>query len=753
MRAIQNSCVDSTVKCGGVPAFSSPTTSFIPVISLTLPTPLKEVTQQSRISLRVRLHFHKRFMTTMPKGPSIFDIPLIMDLIGKNLDHRDYVNCTLVNRAFYWHFTPIIWRRLQYHTVTKGRYLHQDPDQDRVKEIFGRNSRWTRDVFLQTSAQRGMTSLLSSSTRTLERLSCFVSPTLVDRNDLVIGSILDMVTNNPELQTFWLTSQIDLPQTSLQRLPEVLSVHPCLTVLKLELTWRPCHAWLQHLLQYLPLTLQDLDLEWKRLKRYTDGVPFSDENWPDKYPNMKRANFTFQMDEDKEEVVHQFLQRCPVLESLSYPTTAERQITTLIPLIQETDFPRLSSIHLGRYNQLTEVQWCQLIVAMEGRIKNFAIDFNFPSMSTHIGSMLATYWADTIESLRFPCLLNSDVQLILTQCPKLRKFDCMWIQDRGDALDDPPMAEWICQGMEVMRLMFIDGRRAGADEEDCSRREARAVGRIERAYTQLGRLTKLKELAIGWKAESTFRDRQNLDMSLESGLWRLSGLKSLELLDISNVRRINVGKPEVQWMADRSSLMSTLSWMESAAISTEKTSPIAPFKLKKFYCLHPSVSVMFEEEDDELVQYPGLEAVKRKDWVCTEMEVFELSFADMRRSRAAEPALSLQEGWCQDGIRHVYQQLGRLTKLQRLAIGWSTPKEFSGGANLDMSLQSGLEHLEGLTSLTTLDIKHVRRLHIGPEEANWMLKSWPALREIRGTKKLDNEIRSLFLERHGMTLK
>ncbi|KAI8358846.1 hypothetical protein B0O80DRAFT_526608 [Mortierella sp. GBAus27b] len=176
-------------------------------------------------------------------------------------------------------------------------------------------------------------------------------------------------------------------------------------------------------------------------------------------------------------------------------------------------------------------------------------------------------------------------------------------------------------------------------------------------------------------------------------------------------------------------------------------------KLKKFYCLHPSVSVMFEEEDDELVQYPGLEAVKRKDWVCTEMEVFELSFADMRRSRAAEPALSLQEGWCQDGIRHVYQQLGRLTKLQRLAIGWSTPKEFSGGANLDMSLQSGLEHLEGLTSLTTLDIKHVRRLHIGPEEANWMLKSWPALREIRGTKKLDNEIRSLFLERHGMTLK
>jgi len=176
-------------------------------------------------------------------------------------------------------------------------------------------------------------------------------------------------------------------------------------------------------------------------------------------------------------------------------------------------------------------------------------------------------------------------------------------------------------------------------------------------------------------------------------------------------------------------------------------------KLKKFQCLHPWVSVMFDEDDDDndLIEYPGLEAMVRDDWVCTELEELELSFSDKRRLEAAEPVRSMQEGWCIQGIQHVYQQVGRLTKLRNLAIGWSTSKGFVDRANLDASLASGLGHLEGLKELTKLDVKHIRRVQIGVPEAEWMLKNWPALKEIRGTRRMDEEVCAMFLD-NNMTL-
>jgi hypothetical protein len=197
---------------------------------------------------------------------------------------------------------------------------------------------------------------------------------------------------------------------------------------------------------------------------------------------------------------------------------------------------------------MTEAQWCGLVVATTGRIKTFDMDAGFPSMATSIGTMLVIHWGATIESLRIPCLLYSDVQWILSRCTKLKKFDCTWTMDRTDIMDDAPVEPWVCTDMQFMQLVFSDGRRHRVEEPSRLQMETRAVQRIEHAYDQLGRLTHLKELRIGWKTERAFWKYPHLDMSLQSGLGRLSELKALETLDMSKIRLLNFGMPEAQWM-------------------------------------------------------------------------------------------------------------------------------------------------------------------------------------------------------------
>ncbi|KAF9090696.1 hypothetical protein BGX27_002196, partial [Mortierella sp. AM989] len=133
------------------------------------------------------------------------------------------------------------------------------------------------------------------------------------------------------------------------------------------------------------------------------------------------------------------------------------------------------------------------------------------------------------------------------------------------------------------------------------------------------------------------------------------------------------------------------------------------------------------------------------NWNCLQLERLEIRFLDGRpplhRSLDtlqidSKPNQSLhQKVQIANGIMKAYQQLGRLTKLKHLRIGWYTglPEgQFESDSNLDMSIKSGLNFLEGLKELQVLDVESIRRVNIGQQEVEWISENWPALREIRG---------------------
>ncbi|KAG0088026.1 hypothetical protein BGZ92_006705 [Podila epicladia] len=85
--------------------------------------------------------------------------------------------------------------------------------------------------------------------------------------------------------------------------------------------------------------------------------------------------------------------------------------------------------------------------------------------------------------------------------------------------------------------------------------------------------------------------------------------------------------------------------------------------------------------------------------------------------------------------RQVYQQLSKLTKLKELRLGdmraaGKTHHAFQWYC-LEMTLESGLDELEGLKQLEILDIRTMNH-DIGIRELEWMNRCWPRLECVLG---------------------
>lgn len=101
--------------------------------------------------------------------------------------------------------------------------------------------------------------------------------------------------------------------------------------------------------------------------------------------------------------------------------------------------------------------------------------------------------------------------------------------------------------------------------------------------------------------------------------------------------------------------------------------------------------------------------------------------------REAEWSSTMEDS--REAQRQVYQQLSKLTKLKELRLG-----DIRGGGKthhafqwycLEMTLESGMDKLEGLKQLEILDIRTMNH-DIGVQELDWMNRCWPRLKCVLG---------------------
>lgn len=167
---------------------------------------------------------------------------------------------------------------------------------------------------------------------------------------------------------------------------------------------------------------------------------------------------------------------------------------------------------------------------------------------------------------------SHDMLQVLSSSPKLHTLVDLFINPRGrrgyrrlDAVtfvDQDPntglLNAWSCENTLKELCIIIRGI-PRPDLEGYSETEGTCRGEGQeiqnRVFSRIARLTNLETLRLGNTRVFGFRPDIDefqddcLDMSLESGLWMLEGLKSLKELDVTHMRTM-IGVEEVQWMVE-----------------------------------------------------------------------------------------------------------------------------------------------------------------------------------------------------------
>ncbi|KAF9399517.1 hypothetical protein BGX21_006113 [Mortierella sp. AD011] len=500
---------------------------------------------------------------------SPFDIPPIVDLIGQHLCRRDVLNCILVNKQFHKQFNRWCWRSVRvkfYDFAYTEEVIPQSLIPTFQKKLF-ENRHHIRNLDISESNEGELLMFIANTLSPFNLFSLRYMTFNAISGPHVLLLLSSLVEKNTALQDLHIGPLCHSFQPQLIRHITNLS---SLTTLKLKDHLTVHRNDYRALLQRLPEVLQTFELAWwiKNNAEVNEIGHFPDIGWCDAYTRLRNISLAAH----KDATLSLFLQRCPALEKLVIVHEDEVIIEELCPLLADTRiFPRLTSIDI-RESIVSEdselIDWRRLGSAMRGHVTAISIDtFNL----LDIGN-LCDNWASTLETLRIgPDAIDmspGSIELILTTCSRLKTLAILSYgesdeQNIGywtwcDGVYNDSKDNWICLGLEHLDLTFLDIRARSFDTiyhqrtngYNSSQLELYTFNGIHKAFYQLGRLTKLRHLRLGWISDTAFKRKVNFDLSISSGLEHLAGLKELEILDVTCIAHVNIEEEEVKWMTE-----------------------------------------------------------------------------------------------------------------------------------------------------------------------------------------------------------
>ncbi|KAF9206691.1 hypothetical protein BGZ49_002001 [Haplosporangium sp. Z 27] len=511
-----------------------------------------------------------------------FDIPLIVRLIADYLDKTDYINCCLVNKTFCSLFQPYLWRDIS--IGTEYRSLSPYKLTPSYRKAILKNGHHIRKLIMFEENPGDLLKFLASDVSPCQHLLELTHHAEMFSHLNSHICLADFVRRNTQLQKLDVEFEEDEEEVALCfSLIDVISDHPSLKELRVSITtYESCNFDYQDdLLQRLPKTLQVLELdmtineefqfeeeeeEESEEDDYDDSDDVVDSRTLGTYPELKSVTVAALFDKQQAATILPFIRGCTALEKLHIDNLSKPVNYIFLEHLGNSGILRhLKDVHIG-HADFNESESQRLVDIMQGRIRLFSIKAsgNFP-MSVFMKA-LAALWSDTLEVLsichdstynHMDGLLSKDIEVILSSCPKLRIFSYsnnevpfsgrhyfpvgLKIWSKNERYSNE--STWVCLELESLEILFLD-----TFVDDI--KEPISDG-IESVYKKLGRLTKLRRLAIGWSSiRDVKRPEEKLNFSLKSGLKHLKDLKSLRILDVSNIKEVGIGQEEVEWIAE-----------------------------------------------------------------------------------------------------------------------------------------------------------------------------------------------------------
>lgn len=611
---------------------------------------------------------------------TVFEIPLLLDMICQHLTPSDFQTCSRVNRVLYHAFQPYLWRTLrllgEWYPDLDGPTTTTMEEKEGVileqQRLFLGKSEWIRSLeydqwrlasdlnpgvlfaFREESRCRGLLELATTfvdeegeedDVDSLFAEAPETNEAIKERNVFAAEALAALVGQNTRLSK----CEVNLGSIDTWVLPvliEPLKSHPFLRELRIAKWSHFRGPVLERLLKHLPPTLEVLWLNWEKVPLAgQDQIEYDEEeisfgcevyiedesmySWPESFPAMREVHLMGVHSGLRGPHILRFLLRCLHLHTLTWPGWPIYRPSSMDPFSFIFNLSHLHHHQGGsRIKHLTfnlgafDDKLMTVLPGPSEAVESLRLTRTELMSDSGFLRYLTLRWCDTLTVLEFgreACVLHIDTIAILRTCPHLIVF------------------------------------------------------RVEYAH---------RPACLSVAKFST----PNVDT------WICHGLQVLEISFIDYSNRYE--------------------------IYTEDE-----------FSLDPDDLVFFQQQ------------------------------ASSQSATTTAPAELLNRR----KVRNIYRQLGKLTRLQSLALGSQgpygnsiTPGEFhkKNLTCLDMSLESGFYHLKNLVDLRVLNVKGVKFLKMGADEIRWMQQHWPKLREICGLKEdLIEGLQDVVEEGSGLVLK
>ncbi|KAK3822663.1 MAG: hypothetical protein J3Q66DRAFT_397141 [Benniella sp.] len=485
------------------------------------------------------------------------EVPEILRLIGQFLDYPRLAAATVVCKSWNRIFTPFL-----YHTIERLSHCRNVPSSavlegyvDHVRAIKVYSIFWIPSLARCTHLKELHIGLYFE-----EEDHDIESPWM---------PLTDLVHHNPKLVTVCVTK----PKNEFLR--AVLTCCPQLKRLEFDRAELTDMVTDVNLIFNVCLRLEELKMVNMTLDLKTHGISW--DNWP-VFPTIKKLWIGITQDSHRSPLQaqgqHEFIQRCPNLESLTMSfcgdTLPVREIKDLLsPKTSPCPKIKAFAIRLTGYNpSFSEGQLVEILNGCKSNLTSFenSCDY-FKDLSCQA---LVSNLASTLTHLRLEkCEFSSSVSAmkIISSSPHLVHFHCAkplnareilgiqrdtseppayprasHAQQSNQPSRNQPLAksihppEWACKNLQTLEI-GICGLYSGTPEWQ------------QAVLKQLAKLTQLRVLDVQAGADATLKtgSRDGLAFRLASGLDILSSLTMLETLRFGTIWQ-EMEEQEIEWI-------------------------------------------------------------------------------------------------------------------------------------------------------------------------------------------------------------
>ncbi|KAF9921808.1 hypothetical protein FBU30_008122 [Linnemannia zychae] len=512
--------------------------------------------------------------------------------------------CVLLSKEYFKIFTPFLWRKIS--------LLHEAFDAA-PREYYQDVPYYQRDEWVSKLKRIIEAGGLARNGKWVEKFSCTYldvydalgkHTTVAEENgmgknlqELKVGTIQKLV---------WEQLIVD-PQINLEPLLRILKTsHQLKKLILVKELLDERHPRFMDLLESIPLTVEELELRsWDlklRKRRYYFTLHYDDEEVEEidegldafiekvtsaaaiapALPCLKtlalRENYG--VDINKRTLVY-ILANSPNLETILLQGASQPVPLQYFTSLLEQHCPKIQNLHLLDWYKCPDFELARLFDASKLGWKTLGLpqsNYNPHEFGPLTTAALLRH-APTLENLRLDGsenLPSATVQQLLCTAPNLKRFDAI-CKDRSFnadfnlyAQDIVKGADWVCTNLESLKVRIV-----GIPRPDIKERHSRrpfepndplhsgtmgASRTLQRCiYSQLGRLTRLKQLVLGHddvEYENGCAERENmsegeyfdrggmpengfqydcLEMNLESGVDLLKELKEIRTLDLGGM--------------------------------------------------------------------------------------------------------------------------------------------------------------------------------------------------------------------------